>query len=189
MKKTIILIAILIFTGATIIIGFLGTITISYELQDAELRERYKLPYNLNFDYWGYDVSQENYGLVIVDSVGGLVLYSGDLIRPDLCINELLECFITNNSVVFKTTMNDENIAYISVDIKHRRRIISENEYLNIKNEYIKRVLLDQKLINWLKYKNESHMNIFVIMVLLCVLFGLNYFFWYSFVKSLKSSF
>ncbi|NQD72697.1 hypothetical protein HP439_18395 [Sphingobacterium shayense] len=189
MKKTIILIAILIFTGATIIIGFLGTINISYELQDAELRERYKLPYNLNFDYWGYDVSQENYGLVIVDSVGGLVLYSGDLIQSDLSINGLLECFITSSSVVFKTAMSDGNVAYISIDIKHRRRLISEDEYLNIKTEYIKPILLDQKLINWLKFKNESHMNIFVLMFLLCFLFGLSCFFWYRFIKSIKHLF
>lgn len=186
MKNNIVLISILIFTSATIVIGFLGIVAMSYEFQKSKLVERYDLPYGLNLDFWGYDISQENYGLVITDSVGGLVLYPGKLIGPALSINKLTECCITKSSVVFKATMSDGNVSYIVVDMNQRSEILSETEYLNIKSGCIKQMLLDQKLIGWLNFKNESHINSFVVMFLFCGLFGLNCFFWFKFIQRIK---
>lgn len=90
---------------------------IKYSISESSLEKKYYIAHDLKIDYWGYDISANNYGVVITDNSGGLVLYKGMSIEGKGVISKLLGYYVRGNRFV------------VLVELENDIKIIAEFRY------------------------------------------------------------
>ena len=186
MKKILLLILTLIVTSITLVVVFLGIDNLRYQIRKQELVLKYQLPYGLKFDFWGYDVSRENYGLVVVDSNDGLELYSGKSTRSNHYIDRITDCYVINDSLIFRLIVNGGIVEYVLIDKSRWLENIDNVEYLNLKGESVRHIILDENLVRWLKFNNEQSLGVYVFISILIILLSVTSILWYKFIGDIR---
>lgn len=99
-----------------------------YKIYEVKLLNHYILPNGLELDYWGDDVSKENYGVVIKDTMGGAVLNEGLYIgKSGLIVSKLNDYHLESESLIVNVIFNNKD----NVNIK-----INENHFIQILADY-----------------------------------------------------
>ncbi len=176
----------LFFLAITVLILILASDDIYYFFKNDKFQNEYNLPYGLKFDYWGYDISSDNYGLVVVDSTDALVLYSGKSILGGGRIQKIYEYFYSDNFLVFKISTDKARQQFVSIDENLRVREIDVRQITNLQYSSIKIFDGNDELINWVKFNIGYRVNFAVLITGLGILLGINALLIQRFVKGLK---
>ncbi|WP_437921206.1 hypothetical protein [Sphingobacterium sp. LRF_L2] len=186
MNKVLQMFFLLFFLAFSVLLLILALDDIYYFFKNDKLQNEYNLPYGLKFDYWGYDISSDNYGLVVVDSTDALVLYSGKSILGGGRIQKIYEYFYSDNFLVFKISTDKARQQFVSIDENIRVREIDLREITDVQCTSIKSFDSNNELMNWVKFNIGYRVNFVFLIIGLGILLGIDTLLIQRFFKGLK---
>ncbi|MGJ1269870.1 hypothetical protein ACR78F_20690 [Sphingobacterium spiritivorum] len=159
MNRLFIIVLLLLLTAANIIILPFLYKNIYYTVYKTSLDKKYELPNAVILDNWNYDISNDNYGIVFTDTLGGVILHRGMSITENSSrtITQLKSFEILNDAIIVYAILDNKESANIKINRDHSVEIIRsnlENSHPHLIN------LQDSELIRWLDYKNTYHPNV-----------------------------
>jgi|GEM_PF-6616974 len=166
MKRILVFILVLVLSALNVIAAFFWCDDLYYLLSERHFEEKYSLPNGLRLDYWGYEFSKENYGVVITDLAGGLVIHKNIPLNGGTSVSELYGYLVQNGSLIVTVIRDNRDTVNIKVDKDHSLRMLADRSLSEAPN-YV--VLDDRKLRNWLEYKNSFHPNFFLFSIILAL--------------------
>ncbi|WP_206531752.1 hypothetical protein [Sphingobacterium sp. DR205] len=158
---------------------------IKYSISESSLEKKYYIAHDLKIDYWGYDISANNYGVVITDNSGGLVLYKGMSIEGKGVISKLLGYYVRENRFVVLVEL--ENNIKIIVEFRYGK-IYKISPKPMIENDDIYNSFDNKELVRWLNYKNTYHIPLTLFSFILGVSVIINMVLIYRIIRILKTN-
>lgn len=173
MKKIAVLILFVLLSALNTIAGFFWWQNTYYKIYKEKLSNRYRLPNGLKLDYWGYDVSKENYGVMITDTMGGLVLREQLSIGEEgSVVSKLNDYHLEGESLMASVILNNRDTVDVEINKNHSLQILADSPLTKESNRVN---LNDKKLLDWLRYKNSYHINfsVFSLFFVVSIVFNL----------------
>ncbi|WP_394676390.1 hypothetical protein [uncultured Sphingobacterium sp.] len=184
MKKYITFFGALIITFINVVLLAFWLIDVQYKIDETALNQKYQLPLNLKIDYWGTDISLNDYGVVLVDNSDFLVLHKNKRIAPEQIVLGQLESICFNHNKVWVVSRQDR--LRTTVEIKADHQVIINNNVEKISTDNCIS-LKDPALISWLKHKNSTFIDLSSLTIILLISLFINLYLIRSFLHNLKT--
>ena len=184
MKKYNTFFGALIITFINVVLVASWLIDVQYKIDETALNQKYQLPLNLKIDYWGTDISLNDYGVVLVDNSDFLVLHKNKRIAPEQIVLGELDSICFNHNKVWVVSRQDKLRTTVEVKANHQV-IINDNVEKISKDNCIS--LKDPKLISWLKHKKSTFIDLSSLTIILLISLFINLYLIRSFLHNLKS--
>ncbi|MDR3007791.1 MAG: hypothetical protein LBV59_07640 [Sphingobacterium sp.] len=184
MKKYITFFGALIITFINVVLVASWLIDVQYKIDETALNQKYQLPLNLKIDYWGTDISLNDYGVVLVDNSDFLVLHKNKRIATEQIVLGELDSICFNHNKVWVVSRQDKLRTTVEVKANHQV-IINDNVEKISKDNCIS--LKDPELISWLKHKNSTFIDLSSLTIILLISLFINLYLIRSFLHNLKS--
>ncbi|WP_426790910.1 hypothetical protein [Sphingobacterium sp. WOUb80] len=184
MKKYITFFGALIITFINVVLVASWLIDVQYKIDETALNQKYQLPLNLKIDYWGTDISLNDYGVVSVDNSDFLVLHKNKRIATEQIVLGELDSICFNHNKVWVVSRQDKLRTTVEVKANHQV-IINDNVEKISKDNCIS--LKDPELISWLKHKNSTFIDLSSLTIILLISLFINLYLIRSFLHNLKS--
>jgi hypothetical protein len=184
MKKYIIFLGALFITLINVVLLTFWFIDMHYKIDETALNQKYQLPLNLKIDYWGTDISLNDYGVVLVDNSDFLVLHKNKRIAPEQIVLGELDTICFNHNRVWVISRLDSIRTIVEIKADHQVIINDNVEKISTDNCIS---LKDPELISWLKHKNSTFIDLSSLTIILLISLFVNPYLIRLFLHNLKT--